>query len=116
MFKEEEEEEKEKEKGEEEEEEEAEEEEKEKEEVFKIVCVRVSLKSSVWQYFAVRPHAGVCPTVESEPLFFGICASGCENDNGCLETQKCCPTACGGTSCMDVIVSGNKTFLKIRFC
>lgn len=57
----------------------------------------------------MRPHAGICPTVEVEPLFFGICASGCENDNGCLETQKCCPTACGGTSCMDVIVSGKIT-------
>ncbi|XP_072050388.1 uncharacterized protein [Amphiura filiformis] len=47
-------------------------------------------------------HVGECPP-PGEDSGFGICANVCEDDNVCGETERCCPTACGGTSCMETI-------------
>ena len=48
-------------------------------------------------------HSGECPAVEAEEMAFGICANSCVDDSSCSETQKCCATACGGTSCMEAV-------------
>ena len=47
-------------------------------------------------------HVGECPAVSVEGAF-GICGFTCEDDGGCEDTDKCCPTACGGTSCMEAV-------------
>lgn len=49
----------------------------------------------------ISAHLGVCPTVEGAG--FGICANTCVDDTECETSQKCCATACGGTSCMEAV-------------
>lgn len=40
---------------------------------------------------------GRCPETQAGEV--GICAFTCQQDGQCQGGQKCCPTACGGTSC-----------------
>ncbi|XP_072050232.1 uncharacterized protein [Amphiura filiformis] len=47
-------------------------------------------------------NPGICPPTEGDGGF-GICANLCQDDSVCSETQKCCPTACGGSSCMEAL-------------
>ncbi|XP_072017393.1 uncharacterized protein [Amphiura filiformis] len=47
-------------------------------------------------------NPGECPPTEGEGGI-GICANLCDDDSVCDATQKCCPTACGGSSCMEAI-------------
>ena len=63
-------------------------------------------------------HDGECPAVSGEGAF-GICGFTCEDDSGCEDTQKCCPTACGGKSCMEAVQveppsPGRHTLLKLE--
>ena len=46
---------------------------------------------------------GVCPTVSGASGGFGLCAFLCDSDDNCGAGEKCCPTACGGTSCIGAI-------------
>ncbi len=48
-------------------------------------------------------HVGVCPPVDEGEAVVGVCADLCDFDSECNETQRCCPTFCGGRSCMETI-------------
>ncbi|XP_072037591.1 uncharacterized protein [Amphiura filiformis] len=49
----------------------------------------------------IKSKPGVCPAVSGDGGSFGLCANVCEHDFQCAGyNEKCCPTDCGGTSCM----------------
>ncbi|XP_070190984.1 papilin-like isoform X1 [Littorina saxatilis] len=48
---------------------------------------------------------GVCPV--PGPQEVGICAFTCKTDADCKSTDKCCATACGGTTCTQIITCAN---------
>ena len=47
---------------------------------------------------------GVCPPVDEGEAMVGVCANLCSVDTECNGLQRCCPTFCGGTSCMDTVL------------
>ncbi|KAK2582092.1 hypothetical protein KPH14_002794 [Odynerus spinipes] len=54
---------------------------------------------------------GTCPP--RGPL--GICAIICNDDQDCVGNQKCCTTACGGTTCL-IPVSETNNVVKQGSC
>ena len=64
-------------------------------------------------------HPGLCPEIQGEETAFGVCPSQCENDDTCGDTEKCCPNACGGNTCMEAVfveIEIRELFLGPCFC
>lgn len=62
-------------------------------------AVLIFLLVSALVVFAQNEKPGSCPP----PLSVDICFSTCEEDLHCRGSNKCCPTECGGTFCVEPI-------------
>lgn len=59
----------------------------------KIICYLLTQAS----IHAEKSKYGNCPPIKPDTV--GPCVAACTDDYDCSGKDKCCPTACGGTTC-----------------
>lgn len=66
---------------------------------YKTITFLFLISANVLLTTAQNEKAGSCPP----PLSVDICYTTCEEDLHCRGPNKCCPTECGGTFCVEPI-------------
>lgn len=63
---------------------------------IKIITLILTFITICNAQFETRIKPGDCPP----PTSVGICNLTCRRDVECSGHEKCCPTSCGGTTCI----------------